>query len=64
MKKSSLLTTNKYLRDQDARDKQLRQTVISSSAIEGASTAAARALEADKPRPKSSSIPPAAAESA
>ena len=47
MKKSSLISTNIYLRDQTVRDKLLRQTVVSSSAIEGAGTAANRAL-ADK----------------
>ena len=47
MKKSSLISTNIYLRDQSTRNKLLQQTVVSSSAIEGAGTAAARAL-ADK----------------
>lgn len=64
MKKSSLLTTNKYLRDNDTRDKLLRQTVISSSAIEGAGAAAARALAEDKPKPKNMSKPSAVVKSA
>jgi hypothetical protein len=64
MKKSSLLTTNKYLKDRDTRDKLLRQTVISSSAIEGTGTTAARALAEDKPQPKNTPKPSASAESA
>jgi hypothetical protein len=42
MKKSSLLLSNPYLKDPAVRDALLRQTVISSSAIEGVSKALAR----------------------
>ena len=52
MKKSSLISTNIYLQDQTTREKLLRQTVISSSAIEGAGTAAARALTGKDREPK------------
>lgn len=45
MKKNSLLTSNPYLKDPATRDALLRQSVISSSAIEGVSRAVAeRAL--------------------
>jgi hypothetical protein len=64
MKKSSLLATNKYLQDRESRDKLLRRTVISSSAIEGAGKAAARALAEDQPRPQGSSTSAAASKSA
>jgi hypothetical protein len=42
MKKSSLLLSNPYLKDPAVRDALLRQTVVSSSAMEGASKALAR----------------------
>lgn len=47
MKKTSLLATNSYLKDLRRRDSLLRQTVLTSSAIEGAGAAAARALVPD-----------------
>jgi hypothetical protein len=56
MKKSSLISTNIYLQDQTTRDKLLRQTVISSSAIEGAGTAAARALTGKERKPESAHL--------
>lgn len=47
MKKSSLLLSNPYLKDPAVRDALLRQTVISSSAIEGVNrTVASQALDA------------------
>lgn len=63
MKKSSLLVTNIYLRDQTTRDKLLRQSVISSSAIEGVGTAAARALADIERKPKVLLTPSVAAKS-
>jgi hypothetical protein len=36
MKKTTLLATNSYLKDPRDRDRLLRRTVISSSAVEGA----------------------------
>lgn len=46
MKKSSLLLSNPYLKDPAVRDALLRQTVISSSAIEGVNkTVASQALD-------------------
>jgi len=44
MKKASLLTTNSYLKDHRNRDKLLRRTVLTSSAVEGVVKSAAKAL--------------------
>ena len=44
MTKNSLLISNPYLKDPATRDALLRQSVISSSAIEGVGAAAAKAL--------------------
>jgi hypothetical protein len=44
MKKTSLLATNRYLKDRNSRDRLLRRTVLTSSAVEGAGKPAARAL--------------------
>ena len=57
MKKTSLLATNSYLKDPRDRDRLLRRTVISSSAVEGAQKAAAKAL--DIPRKHSFATPAA-----
>ncbi|SHH89658.1 hypothetical protein SAMN02745124_02445 [Desulfofustis glycolicus DSM 9705] len=57
MKKTSLLATNSYLKDPRVRDRLLRRTVISSSAVEGAQTAAAKALDVSR---KNSFATPAA----
>jgi hypothetical protein len=43
MKKTSLNATNRYLKDHASRDRLLRRTVLTSSAVEGAGKAAARA---------------------
>ncbi len=40
MKKTFLLTTNNYLKDRRQRDKLLRRTVLTSSAVEGVGKAA------------------------
>jgi hypothetical protein len=44
MKKNSLLSTNVYLKDRSTRDKLLRKTVLSSSAVEGVGKSGERAL--------------------
>ena len=64
MKKTSLISTNIYLQDQTSRDKLLRQTVVSSSAIEGAGTAAVRALADKVHKQKAIPTPSVAAKSA
>jgi hypothetical protein len=46
MKKNSLLSTNVYLKDRTTRDKLLRKTVLSSSAVEGVGKSGERALAA------------------
>lgn len=58
MKKASLLNTNVYLQDRSIRDRLLRQTVVTSSAVEGVGKAAARALGAtdQKPAPTTSAV--------
>ncbi|MDA8403071.1 MAG: hypothetical protein M0Z56_02565 [Desulfobacteraceae bacterium] len=50
MKKQSLLTTNKFLKDRSTRDRLLIQTVLSSSAVEGIGKSAKKALEAEQMR--------------
>ena len=45
MKKKSLLTTNVYLKNRVKRERMLRRTVITSSAVEGVDEAATRALQ-------------------
>jgi len=50
MKKTSLLATNSYLKDRSTRDRLLRRTILSSSAVEGAGKPAARALGFDSTR--------------
>ena len=44
MRKKSLMETNPYLRDPEKRDKLLKRSVASSTAIEGVHAAARRAL--------------------
>lgn len=57
MKKKSLLSTNIYLKDRTTRDKLLRQTVLSSCAVEGVGKAGERALAGSE-----KTIPPTSAE--
>ena len=64
MKKASLLSTNIYLKDRDIRDLLLRKTVVSSSAVEGAGKAAARALGKTDRKPVTPATSSAAAKSA
>lgn len=54
MKTKSLLETNAYLRDPDQRERLLKLSVISSTAVEGVSVAAFDALGMKKPRRKRS----------
>jgi len=60
MKQSSLLLSNPYLKDPAVRDALLKQTVISSSAIEGVNKTVARqalALPSETPSGATSSRP-------
>lgn len=50
MKKRSLLTTNKFLKNPRTRNRLLIQTILSSSAVEGMGKSAKRALEAEQMR--------------
>jgi len=50
MKRKSLLTSNPYLKKLALRDKLLRRTVLTSSAVEGVGKPAARALGLEKKR--------------
>ena len=54
MKTKSLLETNAYLRDPDQRERLLKLSVISSTAVEGVSVAAFDALGVEKPSRKRS----------
>ena len=56
MKKNFLLSTNVYLKDRTTRDKLLRKTVLSSSAVEGVGKAGERALAL----PEGTESPPSA----
>ncbi|MBM9537748.1 hypothetical protein [Desulfobulbus alkaliphilus] len=56
MKKTSLVSTNVYLKDRTIRDKLLRKTVLSSSAVEGVGKAGERALAL----PEGTESPPSA----
>lgn len=56
MKKKSLLETNAYLRDPAKRERRLKVSVLSSTAVEGVSVAAIEALGMEKPRRKAPTI--------
>lgn len=61
MKKISLLASNSYLKDRESRDRLLRRTVLTSSAVEGVGKPAARALGLDQkwttPNPVVATVP-------
>jgi len=57
MKKPSLLATNRYLKDRNSRERLLRRTILTSSAVEGVHRAVKRALAQKSPDGTTSSAP-------